>query len=229
MKVLHIIPARGGSKGISDKNIKELCGKPLIYYTIDAAREVSSDENICLSSDSKKIIDVVKEYGLSAQFIRPKHLSTDSTPMAEVINHANNFYLNNGIKYDIISILQPTSPFRKGKHINEALKRFNFDIELMVGVSKSKSNPYYVLFEENNTGFLDQSKKGNFIRRQDCPVVYQLNGAIYLLNSDSIEKYIRGNLSKIKGYIMDDTSSLDIDDKLDWYFAEFMLKNGTIS
>ncbi len=229
MKVLHIIPARGGSKEIPDKNIKELCGKPLIYYTIDAAREVSSDENICLSTDSEKIINVVKEYGLSAPFIRPKNLSTDSTPMAEVINHANTFYLNNGIKYDIISILQPTSPFRKGKHINEALQRFRLDIELIVGVFKTKSNPYYLLFEENNIGFLEQSKRGNFKRRQDCPAVYQLNGAIYLLNSKSIEKYIEGNLTKIKGYVMDDASSLDIDDRLDWHFAEFMIKKGIIS
>ena len=116
MKILYIIPARGGSKGIPHKNIKPLNGKPLIYYTIDVARQLTSDENICVSSDDAEIIQAVEDYGLKVPFKRPDHLSTDTATTNDVLLHALNFYQSKGINYEVIILLQPTSPLRTVQH-----------------------------------------------------------------------------------------------------------------
>jgi len=226
LNALYLIPARGGSKTIPNKNIKELNGKRLIYYTIDAARDIASDRDICVSTDSEQIIDVVEKYGLKVPFIRPKELATDNATTSQVVKHAYDFYYNQGKTYDIIVILQPTSPFRNGTHIKEALELFQYDLDLVASVYQTKANPYFVLYESDENGFLKKSKSGNFYRRQDCPKVYQLNGAIYILNCKSIKKYSLGNLNKIIGYEMHESSSIDLDNKLDWEFAEYILKKG---
>jgi N-acylneuraminate cytidylyltransferase len=226
LNALYLIPARGGSKSILNKNIKELNGKRLIYYTIDAAREIAIDEDICVSTDSDQIINAVENYGLQVPFVRPEELATDNATTAQVVKHAYDFFLNQGKRYDVIVILQPTSPFRNGTHIKEALDLFKFDLDLVVSVYQTNANPYYVLYESDDNGFLKKSKAGNFYRRQDCPKVYQLNGAIYVLNCSSIEKYGQGDLGKIIGYEMEESSSIDLDSELDWEFAEYILKKG---
>ena len=228
MNALYLIPARGGSKSIPNKNIKELNGKRLIYYTIDAAREIAIDEDICVSTDSELIINAVEKYGLKVPFVRPKELATDTATTAQVVKHAYDFYSNQGKSYDIIIILQPTSPFRNGTHIKEALDLFHSELDLVVSVYQTKANPYFVLYESNENGFLTKSKTGNFSRRQDCPKVYQLNGAIYILNCSSIENYNQGNLSKIIGYEMEEGCSIDLDSEIDWEFAEYILRKGIL-
>ena len=120
MKILVIIPARGGSKGITHKNIKPLNGKPLIHYTIDEAREIVSDEDICVSTDDPEIIKCVEDYGLKVPFVRPKELATDTAGTYEVLLHALNFYEKQGRHYDVVLLLQNTSPFRKADQIKEA-------------------------------------------------------------------------------------------------------------
>ena len=228
MKVLYLIPARGDSKSIPGKNIKELNGKRLIYYTIDAAREISDDQHICVSTDSDLIAEIVEEYGLKVPFLRPVEISADNSPTSDVIKHAYNYYLANGIDYDLIALLQPTSPFRNGRHIQEALNMFHLDLDLVVSMYKTKANPYFVLFEKDDRGLLVKSKKGNFTRRQDCPRVYQLNGAIYLLNAKAIDRFSNNMLENVKGYEMEEIFSIDIDNYLDWQFAEFLLQKGLV-
>jgi len=110
--VLVVIPARGGSKGIPHKNIKPLGGKPLICYSIDVARQITSDENICVTTDDDEIIKVVEDYGLKVPFKRPAELATDNCGSNEVILHALKFFEDKGKKVDRIILLQPTSPFR---------------------------------------------------------------------------------------------------------------------
>ena len=112
MKLLYLIPARGGSKGIPRKNIKELSGKPLIAYSIDVARQLTDDCNICISTDDDEIMQVVTSYGLTVPFKRPDFLATDSVGTYEVILHAIDFYENLGVNYDAVVLLQPTSPLR---------------------------------------------------------------------------------------------------------------------
>lgn len=113
MEILYIIPARGGSKGIPRKNIKLLAGRPLICYSIDVARALTSDENICVSTDDNEIIRVVEEYGLKVPFKRPDYLATDTATTNDVLLHALEYYEAQGKQYDVIVLLQPTSPLRK--------------------------------------------------------------------------------------------------------------------
>ena len=125
MNPLVIIPARGGSKGIPHKNIKPLNGKPLICYSIDVARQFTSDQNICVSTDDDKIIDVVEQYGLQVPFKRPAELATDTASSNDVLLHVLNFYEQQGKTFDVIILLQPTSPFREVGFLKEAMSLFD--------------------------------------------------------------------------------------------------------
>lgn len=223
MKDLILIPARGGSKGIPDKNIKPLNGRPLIYYTLDAACTVASPDNICVSTDSDAIIRIVREYGIDVPFKRPADLSTDTAGSYEVILHAIDFYEQRGMQYDRIVLLQPTSPFRTGIHIREALYLYEPDLDMVASVKMAHANPYFNLFEENTDGFLFRSKLGSFTRRQDCPVVYEFNGAIYIMNVQSLKIKSHTTFTRIRKYVMSDVDSIDIDTKADWMLAEAVI------
>ena len=216
---LFLIPARGGSKGIPKKNIKNLGGKPLIYYTLDSIKNIAPMGNICVSSDDLEIIQKVEEYGIKVPFIRPSKYATDDSTSQDVIDHALNFYKKIGRQFKGLVLLQPTSPFRKSTHLVEALKLFSENIDLVVSVKITSANPYYVLFEENSGGFLELSKKSKYTRRQDCPLVYERNGAIYIYNLTTLNQ---ADKRQIK-YVMDESSSIDIDNEFDWMLAEFIL------
>ena len=229
MRTLTIIPARGGSKGIPHKNIKPLNGKPLIYYSIDCARAICDDENICVSTDDLEIIKCVEDYGLKVPFVRPAELATDTAGTYEVLLHALDFYEKQGKHYDVVLLLQNTSPFRKSIHVKEALKLYKPEIDMVVSVKETTSNPYYNCFEENDKGFLIISKgDGLFTRRQDAPKAYEYNGAIYVINPASLKKMPLGKFSKRVKYVMDDIHSVDLDNMIDWKFAELIIKEGLV-
>lgn len=229
MECLVIIPARGGSKGIPHKNIKPLNGKPLIHYTIDVARSVANDADICVSTDDIEIIKCVEDYGLKVPFIRPAELATDTAGTYEVLLHALNFYEEKGHHYDVVLLLQNTSPFRNGNHVKEALKLYRPDIDMVVSVNRTKTNPYYNCFEENRDGFLYKTlDSSSFIRRQDAPLTYEYNGAIYVVNAEQMKKMPLGKFTKRVKYEMDDIHSVDLDNMIDWKFAEFILKEGLL-
>ena len=222
---LVVIPARGGSKGVPGKNIKLLNQKPLIHYTIEAARKVFEDQYIYVSTDSTDIKSISEQTGLTVTFLRPEHLATDTANTRDVLLHAlKQFTLINKQEPDVIILLQPTSPFRKSVHIREALKLYTSNLDMVVSVKETESNPYYVLFEENESGFLKKSKEGSFTRRQDCPKVWEYNGAIYVINVKSLKKNDISNFSKIKKYIMPLNNSIDIDTELDFLMASLFLK-----
>lgn len=223
MNILVIIPARGGSKGIPRKNIKQLHHKPLIYYTIEAAQQVFKNQDICISTDDIEIKTLVEKLGIEVPFLRPPELATDTAGTYEVLLHAIDFYEKQDKIYDSIVLLQPTSPFRNAQHIEEAIALYTNDLDMVVSVKETAANPYYVLFEENEKGYLEKSKKGNFTRRQDCPKVYEYNGAIYVINIKSLKKAPRHLLKNIKKYVMDEEVSLDIDTPFDWIIAELLM------
>ena len=223
MKVLIVIPARGGSKGIPKKNIKLLCGKPLISYAIENALQIFSKQDICVSTDCDEIAFESKKAGIDIPFKRPDELSTDEAGTYEVLLHEVDYYEKKGIKYDTLVLLQPTSPFRKSDHISEALSLFSADLDMVVSVKEAKGNPYYNLFEEEK-GFLKKSKKGEYTRRQDVPKVYEYNGAIYVININSLKKNKISSFDKVKKYVMDEISSMDLDNLLDWKICELLLK-----
>jgi N-acylneuraminate cytidylyltransferase len=225
MKFLILIPARGGSKGVPKKNIKILNGKPLIFYSIDVARKITEDSNICVSTDDVEIIKTIENgRSLKVPFIRPDLLATDTATSYDVMLHAINHYENIGINYDAIILLQPTSPLRLIKHLKEALSLYNSsNVEMVVSVVESKGNPYFNLFEENSSGFLEKSKKANYSRRQDCPKVYEYNGSIYIIAVKSLKEGSVSTFTKIKKYEMEPEYSIDIDTPFDWQIAELLM------
>lgn len=226
--VLIIIPARGGSKGIPRKNIKPLNGKPLIYYAIDTARAITADENICVSTDDMEIKSVVEAYGLKVPFLRPDELATDTAGTYEVLLHALDFYKRQGKHYDIVLLLQVTSPFRKAEQVKEALELFrqtNDKDAMVVSVKECPSNPYYDIFEEDQDGYLQISKgDGTIYRRQDAPKVYEYNGAIYIIDAHTLKHTHMHKIPHRVKYVMDAKSSFDLDTMQDWDMAEMMLK-----
>ncbi|WP_268034980.1 acylneuraminate cytidylyltransferase family protein [Algoriphagus sp. PAP.12] len=223
MKPLVVIPARGGSKGVPRKNIKLLGKKPLIQYTIEAAREVFPDSVICVSTDDIEIKEVVESIGLKVPFLRSSELATDTSGTHEVLIDALDFYEKSGYCPDSLILLQPTSPFRTEFHIKEALALFDDTCDMLVSVKETKSNPYYILREENENGWLVKSKEGDFIRRQDCPKVYELNGAIYIIQVNALKSKAIQDFEKVRKFEMDEWSSLDIDDLMDFAIAEYIL------
>lgn len=227
-KTLFLIMARGGSKGVPGKNIKPLAGKPLLYYSIDIARRFVADNQICLSTDSAEITQKAQEYGLHVPFLRPAELATDQADSYDVELHALKHYEQLGTKFETLVILQPTSPFRTVEQVKSALNLYSKDCDMVVSVVESSSNPYYNLFEENSHGFLDKSKPGVYIRRQDCPKVYEYNGAIYIVNIESLKKQPEHQFKRVKKLVMDDFSSVDIDKPIDWIWAEFLITNNII-
>lgn len=225
MKILVIIPARGGSKGIPHKNIKPLNGKPLIHYTIDVARQIVSDEDICVSTDDQEIIKCVEGYGLNVPFVRPAELASDTAGTYEVLLHALDIYEKQGKNYDVVLLLQNTSPFRSANQVKEALKLYRLDIDMVVSVKECPANPYYNVFEEDEQGYLHVSKgDGTIFRRQDAPKVFEYNGAIYIMNAATLKTTHMHKMQKRVKYVMDDYSSFDLDTMWDWQMAEALIK-----
>lgn len=226
MLPLVIIPARGGSKGIPHKNLKLLGGKPLICYAIDTARKFTSDENICVSTDDEAVIRVVEDYGLKVPFKRPDHLATDNAGTNGVLLHALDFYEQKGHHYDVVVLLQATSPFRRAKDVIEAVKLYDDSIDMVTSVMPAKCNPYYDGFEDNAEGLLTISKgDGTIERRQDAPKVWQQNGAVYVINPMQLKAKGLAGMTKIRKYVMDELHSVDLDNMLDWKIAEIMLED----
>ena len=213
-------------KGIPGKNIKLLGGKPLIYYAIDVARAIVDDTHICVSTDDDQIIRVVEQYGLSVPFIRPTELATDTAGSYGVLLHALSFYESKGEHFDAVVLLQVTSPFRTVNHVREALNLYNKDLDMVVSVKETDSNPYYLCFEEDTEGMLHISKgDGHYTRRQDCPPVYEYNGAIYIINPERMKAMPLNKFKKRVKYVMDREHSVDLDTMMDWMIAEYMITN----
>lgn len=224
---LCVIPARGGSKGIPDKNIKLLCGMPLIHYTIHAAREVFDDADIIVSTDSEDIKSVAESTGLYVPFLRPAELATDESGSHEVLIHCLQKVCDMNRAYKSVVLLQPTSPFRTANHIKQAMQLYDENddnCEMLVSVTKAKSNPFFNQYIEKDEGFLKPLMSNRSARRQDCPAVFSYNGAIYIIKAQSlIEKHLHA-LDFVRKYLMDDLSSLDIDTPFDWMVAESLVE-----
>jgi N-acylneuraminate cytidylyltransferase len=224
MRILYLITARKGSKGLPGKNTKLLGHKPLIEYSIDfALNNLKIDDELCISTNDEAVIAIAVSKGISIPFIRPEKLANDNASSCDVIIHAINHYEKLNQTFDAVLLLQPTSPFRIQDDFTNLIKEFSVGIDMVVSVKLAKENPYFTLFELNSEGFLDKSKAGNFERRQDCPAVYALNGSMYLINIKSIKKSRIEEFKNIKKIVMPDERSVDIDTLADWTLAEFYL------
>lgn len=226
MTPLYIIPARGGSKGIPRKNIKPLCGRPLIAYSIDAALEAgASPRSIILSTDDAEIAETGRRLGLDVDYMRPAELATDTAGSREVILDAMDWADRQGIAYDCVVLLQPTSPMRTGADIKAALELYTPNTDMVVSVKEASANPYYNCFETDpESGYLHISKgDGLLTRRQDAPPAWEYNGAVYVINPQSIRNMPLGAFKNRVPSVMPAERSVDLDTPTDWLVAEAMM------
>jgi N-acylneuraminate cytidylyltransferase len=197
-KTLFLIPARAGSKGLPQKNIKNLCGKPLISYSIEfALQNCNRNDVICISTNDLNVIDIAtKQYQIDVPFIRSEELSSDKASTFDVIFDALQFYEKKDFFFEKILLLQPTSPYRIQRDFEKINEIYNStEADMVVSVKKSKESPYFTLFEENKNGFLNKVIENSlFTNRQDCPPVYTYNGSMYLVNA---KKFIESDFKKM--------------------------------
>jgi N-acylneuraminate cytidylyltransferase len=226
MKILCIIPSRRDSKGIPGKNWKLLNNVPLIGYSIEVAKQATGIDDICVSTNSEQVIEIAKkQYGLNVPFTRPEKISLDTTSSHDVLIHAIEYYESKGMVFDAILLLQPTSPFRKVKFINDSIELFKkSDCDMVVSVCETPLNPYYNLYNETD-GFIHRSIPSNFTRRQDCPKTYLVNGSIYVISVNSLKTQQLHEMKKVIKYEMSEEFSLDLDTLNDWEKAEKILNN----
>lgn len=226
MKPLYIIPARAGSKGIPGKNVKPLAGVPLIAYSIKVALAVAPADDICVSTDDPEVIRIARELGVEVPFVRPAELASDTAGSREVMLHAIDYRNAHGGRYDTIVLLQPTSPLRTPDDIRACLQLMRPGIDMVVSVTEAASNPYYDCFEAGADGMLHISKgDGTYTRRQDAPKAWQLNGAVYVIDSGSLHAMPMGKFPRRLMYAMPRERSIDIDTLLDWQLAEAIIES----
>ncbi|BAK17697.1 CMP-N-acetylneuraminic acid synthetase [Solibacillus silvestris StLB046] len=215
-KVLAIIPARGGSKGIPNKNIIDVCGKPLIQYTLDEAKNSKYIDEIHISTDCESIISVVRELGFSIERQRPAELAQDDSATIDVLIDVITYYKSIGKDFDVIILLQPTQPLRKAMHIDGALECYIRNSEQGVAsVSLVKQHPI-LMRKIDKTGQLSNILNiESTVRRQDFNDFYIVNGAIYVNNSHEIFARVSLNDNKVPYVMKDDYENIDIDEQKD--------------
>jgi CMP-N,N'-diacetyllegionaminic acid synthase len=224
-KFLAIIPARGGSKGIPHKNIYDINGRPLIFYTINEALKSKYLDGVIVSTDNDEIANVSKFYGAEVPFMRPAELATDTAKTISVIIHAVTELQKIGRIFDFVVILQPTQPLRKSDHIDEAIEHIiNDNHDNLISVSEVRDHPLLIR-SIRNEGFLKKLLNENStVRRQDFEGYYRVNGAIYI---NKINKLLNEELSLNDNkwpYIMDQKYDLDIDCIEDIERFKYLLK-----
>ncbi|MFA5292224.1 MAG: acylneuraminate cytidylyltransferase family protein [Phycisphaerae bacterium] len=227
-KILAVIPARGGSKAVPYKNIKLLLGRPLVEYTFEAAKASKLLNRIIISTDDEKIAEIAGDNKIEVPFFRPKELAQDDTPSLPVIKHAVSFLEEKeNYKPDYIVILQPTSPLRKALHIDEALKiliETGTDSVVSVMHIHHQCNPYSVMEIRDGklVPFIANSEK--YTQRQAKPAFYVRNGAaIYAFKYETLMKKNSFFGDDCRPYLMNKVDSVDIDDLIDFEFAELLL------
>lgn len=225
--MLALIPARGGSKGLPGKNIKELCGKPLIAYTIEAAKKAEEIDRIIVTTDSEDIACVAKKYGAEIPFIRPSYLAQDDSMACDVYLHAVE-YMREHERIDTskFAVLLPTAPLRTNKDIDNAIRLFHQkNAETLVSMTETEVpiSWYYTINSEGNVlhaGFDDKKCLQN---RQDNVPYYRPNGAIYILDYELLKTQRTYYSAHTIAYIMERSKSIDIDTQEDFLYAEFLL------
>jgi CMP-N,N'-diacetyllegionaminic acid synthase len=228
MRILAIIPARGGSKGVPEKNIKLLNGKPLLAYTSEIALQSKYLNEVIISSEDEKILAAAKSLGIKVPFVRPTELAQDNTPTIDVIIHALRWYESQNVFFDAVCLLQATSPFRIVEFLDKAIKKFienNSDSLVSVQKVPHEYNPHWT-FELNETGNLKIATGETEIisRRQELPTAYYRDGSIYITKTDVILNQ-NSLYGKSISYIESDPELyVNIDTLEDWEKAEMMAK-----
>ena len=228
-RVLALIPARGGSKGIPGKNTKELAGKPLIAYTIEAAKESTCIDDVLVSTDSENIAEVAREYGAWVPFLRPAELASDTAKTIDAVMYTINRLAKEGREYDYVILLQPTSPLRKSEDIEGAFSLARTTGEDVVSVSEVSDSPILIRTCEKNGQLTPLLSGSSTVRRQDMPQYYRVNGSIYVNCVSELSSKTSLNDNRV-GYVMPRERSVDIDEMVDFLVAEhYLLGVGNLS
>lgn len=223
MEIIAIIPARGGSKGILRKNIKEIVGKPLISYSIESAIKSEYVDKVIVSTDDSEIAKVSIEYGADV-IKRPEHLAEDNSLTIDTIIHSLDYFEEEYCVPDIVILLQPTSPLRKTYDIDNSLKLFmENECNSVISVCKIEHSPYWSLEIEENYLKPKFGQKYFKMRRQELPKLYMPNGAIFISTPKNLKNYKTFYLDKTLPYLMPIERSVDIDTELDFKLAELIL------
>jgi len=226
-RIVCIIPARGGSKGLPGKNIRDFFGRPLISHTICQALISKYIDRTLVSTDSKRIAGIAKTAGAEVPFIRPKRLATDRCGTIDALLHAVD-WMEHKAKYDfdIVVLLHANTPLRITKDIDNCIIQLVKEkAENVFSVTASHRNPYFNMAELKE-GWAVQAKKGNFASRQVAPAVFDLNSSIYVWWKDVLKDKKRVFLRKSSIYVMPKERSIDIDDIFDWKIAELFYREG---
>lgn len=225
MKNIAIIPARSGSKGVKDKNIRNLAGKPLIAYTIEAALKCNVFDEVMVSTDSERYAEIALSFGASVPFLRSKETATDASSSWNVVDEVLANYKKNGEIFDTFCLLQPTSPLRTADDISAAYNLFRNKAQFsVVSVCEAEHSPLWCGHLPGNQEFIDFIKPESVKQRQEGRKFYRLNGAIYIVD---IKKFAEERFLYRKGgfaYIMSQENSVDIDTELDFKLASVILQ-----
>ncbi|WP_305862899.1 acylneuraminate cytidylyltransferase family protein [Helicobacter cholecystus] len=227
---LAIIPARSGSKGLPNKNIKNLCGHPLMAWSIKAGLKSKYIDKVVVTTDSEEYAEIAKSYGAEAPFLRPKELSLDTSTTFDSIKHTIDFYQNELQQtFDYIVLLEPTSPLREVEDIDNAIEILfsNQEASSIVGVCKSESqNPAFLIRLQPHSQLIEGYINKDFtpIRRQDIEDFYFFEGTIYVSEINALLKNQNFYHKNAMGYIVPKWKSLDVDDEDDFLMVETMMK-----
>jgi len=227
--ILGLIPARSGSKGLPRKNIKPLLGKPLIAWTIEQSLASKYLDRVVVSTDDKEVAEISKKYGAEVPFMRPKELAEDNAKGIDVVLHTIDWLEENDQRkqYDLLMLLQPTSPLRKSEDIDNAIELlFLKEAKAIVSVCEVDHHPLWAnTLPENGCmkNFIKQEIMNK--NRQELPVFYRLNGAIYLAYCNYIKERKSFFGKDTFAYIMPKSRSVDIDDEIDFKLVEILIKN----
>lgn len=235
-RVLAVITARGGSKGVPRKNVVPLGGKPLIAWTIDAAHQSEHLTRVIVSTDDEEIADVARRHGADVPFMRPPELAADTSHHPDVMVHAVEFMANEfGESFDMVMCLQPTVPFRTADHIDEGIVRFKHSgAQSLISLKKQDYPPWWMFrIEDERIAAAFEYEPGVNVfnlERQQLPRVYRPNGAIYLTTTAALIKWHRlVDPDDCACFVMDEGASVDIDTFADFAMAEAMLKMAPLS
>jgi CMP-N,N'-diacetyllegionaminic acid synthase len=223
--VLAIIPARGGSKGVPRKNIREVGGRPLIAWSIEEAKKSKYIDRLVLSSEDAEIIRVAKEWGCDVPFVRPAELARDDTPGIDPVLHAMDML----DRYDLVVLLQPTSPLRSVADIDGCIEQcVTNDAPACVSLTEAEQSPFW-MFRIGGEGRMQRllENKEAYARRQDLPPVFVLNGAVYVAQCDWLRLSKTFMTDEALGYVMPGERSLDIDTEFDVQMLEMRLRADT--
>lgn len=222
---IAVITARSGSKGLKDKNIKPLNGKPLMAYTIEAARQSGCFQCVHVSTDSEEYAKIAQEYGAEVPFLRDARLASDAAGSWEVVRTVLDRYRQSGMEFEKVMLLQPTSPLRTSEDIQNAFALMeNKSAETVVGVCEMEHSPLWCNTLPENRNMIGFNSKSFMMQRQQLPVYYRINGAIYLVNVDYLMKEGQLYGQDSYAYIMPKERSIDIDNLVDLLLVETYMK-----